>query len=303
VDLIHFRGARNPANYVKAWREVRRRLGAGGYSLVHAQWGQSGVTALPKQVPLVITFRGNDLEGIVGPDGRYTNVGRVQTLVAQFAARQADARIVVSDSLGRRLGGLPYEVIPSGLDLEVFHPHSRQGARQRLGLSPTHRYVLFAASPTNPRKRHCLAKSAVDRLPKTHQAELLVSEGVRHSDIPLYMSAADALILTSMHEGSPNVVKEALACDLPVVSVDTGDVRERIQPVEGCVLCEEETSEALAAGLMRVFDRDARVRGREAVADLDETLLTRRVISIYQAALARRGIRGHFQSNPIDVGS
>src|SRR5256885_8077140 len=88
------------------------------------------------------------------------------------------------------------------------------------------------------------------------------------------MNACDALVLTSMQEGSPNVVKEALACNLPVVSVPVGDVAQRLRGVEGCELCADDRPETIAAALERVLRRGQRSAGREAVQDLDEGTLT-----------------------------
>jgi glycosyltransferase involved in cell wall biosynthesis len=100
------------------------------------------------------------------------------------------------------------------------------------------------------------------------------------------MNACDALVFTSMQEGSPNAVKEALACDLPVVSVAVGDVPLRLQGVEGCELCPDERPETIAAALERVLRRGQRILGREAVRDLDETVITQQVLGVYRAALA-----------------
>jgi glycosyltransferase involved in cell wall biosynthesis len=121
-----------------------------------------------------------------------------------------------------------------------------------------------------------------ERLP----ARLVVAWSVPHADIPLYMSACDALVFTSMQEGSPNVVKEALACDLPVVSVAVGDVAERLRGVEGCELCADEEPGTIAAALERVLRRGGRVEGRAAVQHLDERVITDKVIGIYENVLA-----------------
>src|SRR4051812_3149449 len=101
------------------------------------------------------------------------------------------------------------------------------------------------------------------------------------------MNAADCLILTSMIEGSPNVVKEALACDLPVVSVPVGDVHERLRGVEGCEVTADDRPETIAAALERVLRRGGRVEGRAAVRQLDERILTQRVIEVYRSVLAK----------------
>ena len=91
-----------------------------------------------------------------------------------------------------------------------------------------------------------------------------------------------------MQEGSTNVVKEALACNLPVVSVPVGDVPERLTGVAGCEVCYDETPESIAAALERVLRRGGRVDGVRAVSNLDERLLTERVIAVYRSVVAPR---------------
>src|SRR5207248_1719796 len=193
-------------------------------------------------------------------------------------------------------------VIPSGLDLDQFRPIPREQARAQLGLPLDTRLVLFVGNPAVERKRYSLARQAVDILARSLPAELVVAWKVRHRDVPLWMSACDALVFTSMQEGSPNAVKEALACDLPVVSVPVGDVAQRIGGVPGCELCADEKPESIAAALERVLRRGVRAAGRAAVQDLDERRLAQQVIDVYRSvlearigdALCARGWRGHF---------
>jgi glycosyltransferase involved in cell wall biosynthesis len=284
VDVFHFRGRRNPWNYLSAWWRLRRRLARNDYDLLHAQFGQSGLLAFPKRLPLVVTFRGCDLLGEIGDGERYTLVGRLLQRVSRAVARRADAVIVVSEHMKAQLPpGVPAHVIPSGLDFEVFRPIPRDDARRHLGLPLDQTLVLFAGSPDWPRKRYALARQALDLLGRTLPAELVVAWGAPHEDIPYYMSACDALLFTSMLEGSPNVVKEALACDLPVVSVPVGDVPTRLRGVAGCELCSDERPETIAAALERVLRRGGRAAGRAAVRELDERLLTQRVIDVYRS--------------------
>ena len=289
VDVFHFTGAKKLGNYLNARRRLQKHTAGRHYDVVHAQWGQSASLAVaPKRFPMVITFRGNDLEGIIGKNGRITVLGQIQRNVSKLMARLADEVIVVSESLGRHLARKDFHVIPSGLDLEAFRPMPQDAAREFLNLPRGKRLILFAASTIeNPRKRYELAKEAVARIAERFAAELIVASNVPHSTIPYYMNACDALLLTSVHEGSPNVVKEALACNLPVVSVDVGDVAARIGGVEGCVICAEPTVEAVAAGLERVLSAAERINGADAVRHLNEESIAHQVIEVYKKAITK----------------
>ncbi len=289
VEVFHFRGRGSPLNYLRAWLRIRPRLRDRRFDLVHAQWGQSGVLALPKRLPLVVTYRGHDLHGIVGANGRQTLEGRALQWLCRLVARRADAVLLVSAHMQRFLTrGTPFHVIPSGLDLSLFRPMERDDARGRLGLPSDRPLVLFAGNPDLPRKRYGLAREAVDLVRRSLPAELVVAWGRPHQEMPDLMNACDALVFTSSQEGSPNVVKEALACNLPVVSVPVGDVAERLRGIEGCELCADDRRETIAGALERVLRAGRRCDGREAVAALDERVMTERVIAVYRSALNGR---------------
>jgi teichuronic acid biosynthesis glycosyltransferase TuaC len=285
LTLFPFRGRKNPLNYAKYWKKARAAVAAGNYDLVHAQWGQSGLLALPKQIPLVVTFRGDDLEGIIGENEQKTTYGSVLNFLSRGVARAADQIILVSPALAHRIPRREYHVIPSGLDLDLFCPKPKKQAKEKLGLRQDRRYILFAGSVGNPRKRYNLAREAVDLLKDSFDVELLVASGITHDQVPDYMNASDLLLLTSLHEGSPNVVKEALACNLPVVSTDVGDVRERISNVAGCTILPDDHLESIAAAVRSALLNGKPINGRQAVMHLDENILTQKVIDVYRQAI------------------
>jgi glycosyltransferase involved in cell wall biosynthesis len=289
LEVFAFRGGKNPYNYVRAWTRLRKMLRSRAYDLIHAQFGQSGLLAFPKRVPLVVTFRGSDVLGIVRDrDGRYSRTGRVLQRASRFVARHADAIILVSKHLGRYLATrAPIHVIPSGIDFNLFRPIPKDEARRKLGLDPTEKLVLFVGRPNQARKRFILAKHAFELLNARVPARLVVAWNVQHEQIPLYMNACDVLVFTSMQEGSPNVVKEALACNLPIVSVNVGDVPDRLGGVVGCEVCENDQPATIAAALERVLQRGERIDGVSAVRQLDENMLTAKVLSVYQSVLSK----------------
>jgi teichuronic acid biosynthesis glycosyltransferase TuaC len=287
VEVFSFRGARRPLNYLRAWRQLRRRLRARPFDLVHAQFGQSALLAWPKRVPLVITFHGCDLQGVKRPDGRLSLGGWFLVRLCQLMALQTDAVIIVSERMRRFLpASVTAHVIPTGLDFDQIPTMSCEEARRQLGLPLSQRLVLFVGDPAEPVKRHALAVSAVDILNQTCPATLVVGWRRPRREILVLMNACDALVVTSIQEGSPCVVKEALACNLPIVSLDVGDVPERVRGVAGCEVCADERPETIAAALVRTLERGGRTQGRDAVQALDETRLTAQVLDVYRNVLA-----------------
>ena len=296
VDVFTFRGSKNPFSYLRAWSKIQARLTRERYDLVHAQWGQSSLPALPKRLPLVVTLRGSDVVGYVGDQPWDVLVGRLLRASSGIVARVADEVILVSERLARFLDISNCHVIPSGIDLEQFRPIPQREARLKLALPEDRSLVLFCGSPTNPIKRYDLAVETMKHLNGRLPTELVVCEATPYDLMPYYMNACDALLLTSTHEGSPNVVKEALACNLPVVSVDVGDVRERIGSIPGCVVSHDDRADTLASGLAEVLVRDRRIDGRSSVANLDEKFLAQRVVCVYRSAISkgrRRDESGH----------
>jgi len=288
VEVLPFRVDRNPMRALAARRAVRRRLRQGGFDLVHVQFGWSSLLVGSTTAPTVVSFYGSDIEGTVGRRGRYTFSGRFLQSVGRAAARRADAVIAVSESLGRKLPSQTrYHVIPTPVDLDVFKPGPRDEARRQLGLPADGRLILFGGDPGRPEKRFALAQAAVGALPVELRAGLITVQGAPHATVRRHMNACDAIVLTSIHEGSPTMIREALACNLPVVSVDVGDVSEWIGDVDGCVLCRDDKTETITDALQHVLSRSDRFDGREVAKRTDVRVVAARINSVYDEVLAR----------------
>jgi glycosyltransferase involved in cell wall biosynthesis len=291
VDVFPYRGGFSLAAYWRAARALRQRLAAERYDVIHARFGQCGLVALTQRsVPVVVTFGGSDVEGLGRPGFVSLAQSRLLTTVSRWVAARADGAIVVAEHMIRFMPTRAYHVVPAGVNLDAFQPADRAAARARLGLPAEGRIALFPANPDWPRKRWSLAQQACEIARATVPVELVALRGIEPARVPDYMNACDALLLTSRNEGSPNVVKEALACNLPVVSTDVGDVRQRIQGLPGCEVCDDDPSR-LAAALVRAL-RGGRPELRHAVLELDLRRTAARTAGVYREAIARRA-RAH----------
>ncbi len=286
VEVFAFDGQGSALNYLKAGFALRGIVKKKDYDLVHAHYGLTGAAALMQStVPVVITFHGSDLLGEVGSSKKYTFSGKIKTWISRWAAYNADGRIIVADVLKEKLGSLSSVTIPMGVDLSIFKPMNRFEAKTRLSFSTTKKYVLFVANPKNQVKRFDIASKAVSLLNERGiNVELLPIYNIPHDQVPLYMNACDVLVLTSMHEASPCVIKEAMACNLPIVSVNVGDIAERIFGVEGCFLCER-TPEDVSTKLRQALEFEFNLDNRSKVIELGLQNIAKQVMSYYENIL------------------
>ena len=252
-----------PGYMASIW-SLRRFLRSCPVQIVHAHYGLCGIVAslAAKKEKVVVSFMGDDLVGSVGDNGSYTRLGHwLARLNRYFARRRYDWNITKSSRLRRLLEGTDcVSVIPNGVDAAVFAPAPRDQARQRLGLDPARKLVIFVSHPHRPEKNFTLAADAMALLDRD-DVDLLPVYSVPHHRLVDYYNAADVLVLTSFHEGSPNVVKEAMACNLPVVSVDVGDVVDVVGATAGCYVCKRDAA-AVALNLGLALDGGGRTGGR-----------------------------------------
>ena len=255
-----------PMAYYRLHHEVREALAGFEPDVIHVMYGGVMADQIVRHhhvCPVVVTFRGSDLLG-ENLSGRMRQIiSRYGVHCSRRAARNADGVVVVARHLFDALNGAAavdkVRVIPSGIDLTRFKPMDSLLCKQKLGWNPQSFHVLFASSSGDPVKRPWLAKAAVEQVRRLDcPAEFHFITGIPTTEMPLWLNAGDAVLLTSLHEGSPNIVKESLACGVPVVSVEVGDVAEQIAGLEGCHLARPEPA-ALAVKLRQVWQRGTRL--------------------------------------------
>ncbi len=265
--------------------------------LVHVMYGgvmAEAVTRAVRSCPVVVSFCGTDLLG--GKSGSVVErLGLRYGVVGSWRAARRAAGIIVKsrnlfDALPSGIDTSRAWIVPNGVDFTRFRPMDRVESQQRLGWDPGRLHVLFPAQTYRVEKRYWLAEASVDLVKGSGlPVDLHAFDGVPHADVPHWLNAANAVVLTSTHEGSPNVVKEALACNVAVVSVDVGDVRERLTGIDGCFLADS-TPEDIARKLAQALRRPRRIASREVVADLALERVAARVSGIYGLVAGREAI-------------
>jgi glycosyltransferase involved in cell wall biosynthesis len=287
VDVLPIRGYATNWEYLTAARSMVRRNFDGRYDVIHAHYGHSAVVArLDVRRPLVISYCGDDLLGTPSPRDPSQMTRSSRLLAGAFAqvARVAAATITKSTQMMLELPvsvQARNHVIPNGVDLEMFKPIDQRTARRQLGWDPEETVVLFVGNPAIARKNYVVAEQAC----ALAALRLRVAKGVAPDQIPIWMSAADALVHPSWSEGSPNVVKEAMACELPIVATPVGDVQERLQDVDGCHVVAGEPR-AFADALLDAVGHHPCTAARAAVADLSLDRVARRVVEVYASVTA-----------------
>lgn len=258
--------------YISALPELKRSIRNFEPDIIHAHYGLSGLLAnLQRKVPVVTTYHGSDInEKSVLPFSRIAmRLSRFNIFVSQRTLEIAKPK-------------RNYALIPCGVDLNELQLTAKSEARKRLGFAEDGKYVLFAGAFNNAVKNYPLAKSAMSLLP---EAELIELKGYSRNEVNLLMCAADAILMTSHTEGSPQVIKESMACGCPVVSVDVGDVKELCADIPGCFVCDR-SAKALANGLSAAFGYE-RTEGRKRIIErgLTNELISGKLLKIYRSVL------------------
>jgi teichuronic acid biosynthesis glycosyltransferase TuaC len=276
IDVKYFRiKGKGLWGYFRSIFALRAFLNKNDFTLVHAHYSLSGfVAALAGSRPLVVSLMGSDIHC----HDIYRN------LIDLFASQLWSGVIVKSEAMKSKLRMDSAHVIANGVDIDKFQPFSQLDAKQRVGFNGN-KNIIFVGNPDRSEKNFKLAEEALALLKDENIAFQIVSQQP-HEKLPDYMNAADVLLLTSKYEGSPNVVKEAMACNCPIVATDVGDIRWVIGDTAGCFLAEA-TPEDVALKIRKALAFNGRTKGRQRLIDLglDSGSTAKRIINIYEGLI------------------
>lgn len=264
--------------YIKGSSNLRKKINEFQPDVIHAHYGLCGLLAnMQRRVPVVTTYHGSDIHS-----------GGWILALSKLTTRLSAYNIFVSTKM-LKMSGYRKEnacVLSCGVDFNTIREIPKEEARRLLGIAESEKIVLFSSEFARTVKNYALARSAMDLVP---EAKLIELSGYSREQLCLLMNACDVQLVTSFRESGPLVVKEAMACGTPVVSVDVGDVLEIVGDTEGCYIAER-TPEDVADKIKKALVFKGKTNGRQRIVDLNlsNDCIANKLISIYNEVIGRR---------------
>ena len=265
--------------YLKNIPQLRKQIVAFNPDIIHSHYSFCGIiAALSSKLPIVTTLMGSDV---------YKS--QLYALIDKFFAYYIwNKTIVQSNNMKDKIGKNVY-IIPNGINLDIFKPLDRYECIKQLGLDVNVKHILFVSSsnPQRTEKNLPLALEAINTCSRS-DIKLQILSNIQHNEMPLHLNAASLLLLTSKWEGSPVVVKEAMACNIPVVATKVGDIEYLFENTEGCYYTDP-ASDKLAEKINYILNNQIEPNGRHRIIDLklDSESIADKLIQLYQEVLSK----------------
>lgn len=261
------------SGYLKCRKGLLMKIKSFQPQIIHAHYGLSGLLAnLQRNIPVITTYHGSDI-----------NNSKIY-LFSKLCMQLSRHNIFVSQkNLNKSKLKKRFSLIPCGVDIEIFRPMDKILTRQQMGLESKDKLVLFAGDFNNAVKNFDLANAGVKQL---NGVKLIELKGYNRQQVAVLMNAVDVCLLTSHSEGSPQFIKEAMACNCPVVAVDVGDVKEVTESVDGCFICSK-SIEDVSKQLEMAFKFNGKTTGRNKIlsSGLDQDSTISKLKMVYQQFL------------------
>lgn len=280
-DVLYVNGFAGKFQYLKSIWKIVRTINSGNYDLVHIHYGLVGMYLywpFIKNVPTIVTFHGSDIQ----PKG---GNGKISEMVSIHTAKKADAAIILNDEMETMVK--PYcsntIMIPCAVDIQTFKPLPKTESNKKV-------QIVFPSNHERKVKNYPLFCEVLSILKSKYgvDAEERELKNMTRREIAQLYSNADLLLMSSKSEGSPQAVKEAMACNLPVVTTPVGDVKVLLNGVKNCYVSETHEAEELASLVIKSLQQEGvGISGREQIIKLglDEETIANKVYDLYKALI------------------
>lgn len=290
VDYFTIKG-KGFLSYFTQVKDLNKRIEEFKPDIIHAHYGLSGLTAvLQRMAPVVITFHNGEVDTFLG------------NLFSSIASLFAKHTIYVAQHIYNRTFFKPksnYTIMPCGINIEDCNITEQKEARKQLGFEDENKYILFGGAFDNTRKNYKVIKDALmldgRSFVKTDMGDdygdivCMEMKGLSRSECVLRMCACDLFMLPSKSEGSPQALKEAMACNRPIVATDIADIKHLLGDLPGHYICSFEP-EDVAKKIKLALDFNGRTDGRKRIIELGLTneQVAKKIISIYNKVLEKQ---------------
>lgn len=260
--------------YLKNRYLLQRKIESGGFDLIHAHYGLSGVlSVLQNKLPVVTTFHNGEILNLK------------INIISSFAAFRSSYSIFVAKHICNKLLYTPKRknIIPCGVELDTIRLIDTNTAKKQMNLE-NGKNILFGGAFNNRRKNYTLLKKAIETAPELKSHNVIELKGYSRKEVNYLINACEVMVLPTLAEGSPQIIKEAMACNCPIVSTDVGDVREVLGDTKGCYICSYEP-EDVAEKIKMALAFGKRTNGRTKINNLDNKLISEKIVTVYKILL------------------
>ncbi len=273
IDFFLIKG-KGIIGYLKNYQSMVKKIKLFGPSLIHAHYGYSAILAnLQRNIKVISTFHGTDI---------YKKKAR---FFSKIAMKLSIANIFVSKEMGEKINFTTKDrIIPCGVNLNIFYPHEKLESMKRVNLNVNKINILFAGSFDNKVKNSFLAKSVVREIKSSNLIEL---SNYSRKEVNYLLNGCDILLMTSFSEGSPQIIKEAMACNCPIISTDVGDVKSLIKDIKNCYITSYNKDEIIEK-INDILNNYSRANGYEAILKYDIKAIAYKIIELYKNILTSK---------------
>ena len=262
--------------YIKNLKFLKQKIRKNKIDFIHAHGGDSvTLSVLQFMIPVIGTFHGSDINN-------FRN--RIFSNFSNFFCFKS---IVVSRYLFDKIWfNYKTSVIPCGVDFDVFYPIDKKIARNKMKINKKDIIILFSSSFDRKIKNYKLAKNAIDLLKskEKYQIKIIELKGYNRQEINLLLNSSDIALMTSYKEGSPQFIKEAMACNVPIISTDVGDVKDNIKFTEGCFIVGYDPK-IIADKIELLIKNNNKTKGRINIKKFDNKKIAKKIVNIYNSII------------------